>query len=120
MFSMRIASKTLLHRNYITSSWSSLLLAPSTPQQLPPTAAAAARRLLVTTNVIRGLSSLALPDVIVTKSCAKKIISMRVVDDKPELKLRLFVESGGCSGFNYVFEFDDEPVDEVKYVLFLY
>jgi Fe-S cluster assembly iron-binding protein IscA len=31
---------------------------------------------------------------------------------EPDLRLRLAVDSGGCSGFQYVFELESTPVDE--------
>lgn len=44
---------------------------------------------------------------VITKSCAKRIKQLRdnVANDK--LHLRVAVEGGGCSGFQYVFKMED-------------
>lgn len=43
----------------------------------------------------------------VTPSAVKKIKSLIEAENTPDLKLRMFVEGGGCSGFQYGFTFDD-------------
>ncbi len=47
-----------------------------------------------------------------TERAAARILAMRQMENKPNLRLRLRVDSGGCSGFSYVFGFDDAPVGE--------
>jgi iron-sulfur cluster assembly accessory protein len=61
-------------------------------------------------KIVRRFSSTELPDVIVTTACAKRINAMK---DGAELRLRLEVEGGGCSGFQYHFniEKDDAELD---------
>jgi len=44
--------------------------------------------------------------VIFTDSAAKKVDSLIRDEDNPNLKLRVFISGGGCSGFQYVFCFD--------------
>ena len=46
--------------------------------------------------------------IIVTKSCINKINELRAMQNNPKLKLRIFVDSGGCSGFQYEFKLDDD------------
>ena len=42
-----------------------------------------------------------------TDSAAAKVKSLIEEEGNPELKLRVFVSGGGCSGFQYGFTFDD-------------
>ncbi len=46
--------------------------------------------------------------VTLTENAAKRIAEMRQKESKPQLMLRLRVDAGGCSGFSYVFDFDDQ------------
>ena len=46
--------------------------------------------------------------VVVTRSCAQRIKHLQ--GETPSIKLRISVDGGGCSGFQYVFELDGEPV----------
>ena len=43
----------------------------------------------------------------VTDAAARKVIELRAREGKEEARLRLFVKSGGCSGFSYGLTFDD-------------
>ena len=43
----------------------------------------------------------------VTDAAARKVIELRSREGKEEARLRLFVKSGGCSGFSYGLAFDD-------------
>jgi iron-sulfur cluster insertion protein len=57
----------------------------------------------------------AMPDIpaplIFTESAAGKVKALIEEEGNPELKLRVFVQGGGCSGFQYGFTFD-EAVNE--------
>ena len=46
-----------------------------------------------------------------TDSAANKVANLIEEEGNPELKLRVFVSGGGCSGFQYGFTFD-EAVNE--------
>ena len=52
--------------------------------------------------------STAMPEPIVfTDSAAAKVADLIAEEGNPELKLRVFVQGGGCSGFQYGFTFDE-------------
>jgi len=53
---------------------------------------------------------------IFTDSAAIKVKDLLAEEGNPELKLRVFVQGGGCSGFQYGFTFD-EVVNEDDTVL---
>ena len=44
----------------------------------------------------------------VTEAAAKKVLELRSREGKADARLRLFVKSGGCSGFSYGLAFDDK------------
>jgi len=52
--------------------------------------------------------------VTVTEAAAKKVVELRAREGKEEARLRLFVKSGGCSGFSYGLAFDDKINDGDK------
>ena len=43
-----------------------------------------------------------------TDSAAAKVKSLIDEENNPELKLRVYVQGGGCSGFQYGFTFDED------------
>lgn len=47
-----------------------------------------------------------------TDSAAEKVKSLIEEEGNPELKLRVFVTGGGCSGFQYGFTFDEAINDD--------
>ena len=50
-----------------------------------------------------------LPDPLVfTDNAANKVKALIEEEGNPDLKLRVFVSGGGCSGFQYGFTFDEE------------
>ncbi|WP_018608304.1 iron-sulfur cluster insertion protein ErpA [Uliginosibacterium gangwonense] len=54
-----------------------------------------------------------MPDPLVfTDSAANKVKELIEEEGNPDLKLRVFVSGGGCSGFQYGFTFDDAVTEE--------
>ena len=47
----------------------------------------------------------------VTDSAVRKVQSLLEEEENPQLKLRVFVTGGGCSGFQYGFSFDEKLND---------
>lgn len=52
------------------------------------------------------------PTVGFTDAAAQKLKSLIEEEKNPGLMLRVFVSGGGCSGFQYGFEFDDNAADD--------
>jgi iron-sulfur cluster insertion protein len=47
-----------------------------------------------------------------TQQAAAKVAELIVEEGNPDLKLRLYVNGGGCSGFSYGFAFDDAIAED--------
>ena len=47
-----------------------------------------------------------------TDAAATKVKSLIEEEGNPELKLRVFVTGGGCSGFQYGFTFDEDVAED--------
>jgi iron-sulfur cluster insertion protein len=47
------------------------------------------------------------PTVVFTDSAAAKVADLIQEEENPDLKLRVFIAGGGCSGFQYGFTFDE-------------
>ena len=47
-----------------------------------------------------------------TDSAASKVKELIEEEGNPDLKLRVFVTGGGCSGFQYGFTFDEDAADD--------
>lgn len=45
--------------------------------------------------------------IVITDSVVKKVHELILEENEPNLKLRIFVQGGGCSGFQYGFTFDE-------------
>lgn len=48
----------------------------------------------------------------ITESAKIKILDLLAEENNPDLKLRTFVQGGGCSGFQYGFTFDEEQNED--------
>lgn len=46
-----------------------------------------------------------------TDAAASKVKNLIADEENPELKLRVYITGGGCSGFQYGFTFDDKMND---------
>ncbi len=54
-----------------------------------------------------------IPEVVsVTESAIAKVRSLIEEEDNPDLKLRVYVTGGGCSGFQYGFTFDEAVAED--------
>ena len=64
---------------------------------------------LASQEVAQPVQDLAEPPtpLVFTDSAAAKVADLIAEEGNPELKLRVFVQGGGCSGFQYGFTFDD-------------
>lgn len=47
-----------------------------------------------------------------TDAAVEKVRELLLEEGNPDLKLRVFVQGGGCSGFQYGFTFDDVTDDD--------
>jgi iron-sulfur cluster insertion protein len=50
--------------------------------------------------------------IVFTESAAAKVADLIAEEGNPDLKLRVFVQGGGCSGFQYGFTFDEAVNDD--------
>lgn len=48
----------------------------------------------------------------ITDNAKTKITDLLMEENNPNIKLRTFVQGGGCSGFTYGFTFDEEQNDD--------
>ena len=53
----------------------------------------------------------------VTDSAVAKIKELLAEEDNPNMKVRMFVQGGGCSGFQYGFTLDDQGAQEDDFVI---
>ena len=50
--------------------------------------------------------------IVFTDAAASKVSELIAEEDNPNLKLRVFISGGGCSGFQYGFTFDETVNDD--------
>jgi iron-sulfur cluster insertion protein len=53
-----------------------------------------------------------LPGIVLTNAAARKVQELILEERNPELKLRVYISGGGCSGFQYGFSFDEERAED--------
>ena len=53
-----------------------------------------------------------MPGIVFTNAAARKVQELILEEHNPELKLRVYISGGGCSGFQYGFSFDEERTDD--------
>ena len=58
-------------------------------------------------TLAEGMPALNISDAVVSK-----VGEMLAEENDPNLRLRIFVTGGGCSGFQYGFSFDDTPKED--------
>ena len=64
-------------------------------------------------NVTETVDLQAPPDpIIFTEAAADKVKDLLIDEGNPNLKLRVFVQGGGCSGFQYGFTFDEDVSED--------
>ena len=51
-------------------------------------------------------------DLKISGSAVNRINELLASKDEPDLKLRVFIRGGGCSGFQYGFQFDQEQQED--------
>ena len=51
-------------------------------------------------------------NITITEACSIKIAELLAEENNPNLKLRVFVQGGGCSGLQYGFTFEEEQADD--------
>ncbi len=54
----------------------------------------------------------AIPGIMFTDAAARKVQELILEECNPELKLRVYISGGGCSGFQYGFSFDEERAED--------
>ncbi|GAB4115741.1 MAG: iron-sulfur cluster insertion protein ErpA [Gammaproteobacteria bacterium] len=52
------------------------------------------------------------PPMELTSAAARKVQELVLGEGNPDLKLRVYISGGGCSGFQYGFSFDDQVSDD--------
>ena len=67
----------------------------------------------VTESALINTQDIEMPTPLVfTDNAAKKVKELIEEEGSPDLKLRVFVSGGGCSGFQYGFTFEEEVNDD--------
>jgi len=54
----------------------------------------------------------ATPGISLSDSALRKVRQLLEDEDSTDLKLRVFISGGGCSGFSYGFTFDDDVAED--------
>jgi len=57
------------------------------------------------------------PNIIFTENAARTVKNLIEEEGNPKLNLRVSIKGGGCSGFQYIFTFDEEINPEDDYII---
>ena len=69
-------------------------------------------------NTMTEIQDVEIPSPLVfTDNAAKKVKELIEEEGSPDLKLRVFVSGGGCSGFQYGFTFEEEVNEDDTQVM---
>ncbi|MCH7505751.1 MAG: iron-sulfur cluster insertion protein ErpA [Proteobacteria bacterium] len=68
--------------------------------------------LMENTTDIEATGDTAMPGIVFTSAAARKVQELIMEEANPNLKLRVYISGGGCSGFQYGFSFDEERADD--------
>jgi iron-sulfur cluster insertion protein len=55
-------------------------------------------------------------DLKISSDAVNRINELLVTKDNPDLMLRVYIQGGGCSGFQYGFQFDENQQDDDIFV----
>jgi len=61
---------------------------------------------------IGSASASVMPGIVFTNAAARKVQELILEERNPDLKLRVYISGGGCSGFQYGFSFDEERAED--------
>jgi iron-sulfur cluster insertion protein len=61
---------------------------------------------------IESASASVMPGIVFTNAAARKVQELILEERNPDLKLRVYISGGGCSGFQYGFSFDEERAED--------
>ena len=61
---------------------------------------------------IGSASASVIPGIVFTNAAARKVQELILEERNPDLKLRVYISGGGCSGFQYGFSFDEERAED--------
>lgn len=57
-------------------------------------------------------ATIAEDDLVFTNAAAHKVRELMQEEGNPALKLRVYIQGGGCSGFQYGFSFDEQAAED--------
>ncbi len=66
----------------------------------------------VTSSTLKSESDIVFTDIVFTDNAANKVAQLIAEESNDNLKLRVFISGGGCSGFQYGFTFDEKVSED--------
>ncbi len=64
------------------------------------------------TKVVNPSPDEAPAPLVFTDACVQKVKELLAQEDDPNMPLRVFVQGGGCQGFQYGFQFEEKPAED--------